>query len=35
MFDYVVENDDVERAVDELVDIVRRTLTGAGTMSAP
>jgi guanylate kinase len=35
LFDYVVENDDVDRAVDELVSIVRRTLETAGTMSRP
>ena len=35
MFDYVVENDDIERAVDELADIVRRELAAAGTMSRP
>jgi len=35
LFDYVVENDDVGRAVDELADIVRRTLEAAGTMSRP
>ncbi len=35
LFDYVVENDDLERAVEELERIVRRELAGAGTMSAP
>jgi guanylate kinase len=35
MFDWVVENDDVERAVDELEGIVRRELAAAGTMSEP
>ena len=35
MFDYVVENDDIERAVDELADIVRRELDAAGSMSRP
>ena len=34
-FDYVVENDDIERAVDELVGLVRRELNGAATMSRP
>jgi guanylate kinase len=33
LFDHVVENDDVARAVDELEAIVRRKLTAAGTMS--
>lgn len=32
-FDYVVANDEVERAVDELEGIVRGELTAAGTMS--
>ncbi|MER3409180.1 MAG: guanylate kinase [Thermoleophilia bacterium] len=35
LFDYVVENDDLERAVEELERIVRRELVGADTMSAP
>lgn len=35
LFDYVVENDDLDRAVDELEAIVRRELARAGTMSAP
>jgi guanylate kinase len=35
MFDWVVENADVERAVDELEGIVRRELAAAGTMSEP
>jgi guanylate kinase len=35
LFDHVVENDDVGRAVDELLGIVRRELAAAGTMSAP
>ena len=35
MFDYVVENDDIERAMDELADIVRRELDAAGSMSRP
>jgi guanylate kinase len=34
-FDYVIVNDDAERAADELLAIVRRALHGAGTMSAP
>jgi guanylate kinase len=34
-FDYVVENDDVERAVDELAGLVRRELDRAATMSPP
>ena len=34
-FDYVVENDDLERAVEELTDRVRGLLTPAGTMSRP
>jgi len=34
-FDYVVQNDDVERAVDELVGLVRRKLDRAATMSPP
>jgi guanylate kinase len=33
-FDYVVENDRVERAVDELVGIVQQELDGAATMRA-
>ena len=32
-FDYVVVNDDVDRAADELLGIVQRELQGAGTMS--
>jgi guanylate kinase len=35
MFDCMVENDDVDRAVDELEGIVRRKLAAAGTMSGP
>lgn len=35
LFDYVVENDDLERALDELEEIVRRELAAAGTMSRP
>jgi guanylate kinase len=34
-FDYVVENDTLERAVDEVEGIVRRALAGAGTIPAP
>jgi guanylate kinase len=34
-FDYVVENDDILRAVDELVGLVRRELDRAATMSRP
>jgi guanylate kinase len=34
-FDHVVENDDVERAVDELAGLVRRELDRAATMSPP
>jgi guanylate kinase len=34
-FDYVIVNDDVERAADELTAIVRRELQVAGTMSRP
>jgi guanylate kinase len=34
-FDYVIVNDDVERAADELQGIVRRELQTAGTMSRP
>ncbi len=33
LFDHVVENDDLDRAVDELERIVNRTLAGAGTMA--
>ena len=32
-FDYVVENDDRERAADECVAIVERVLAGAATMA--
>jgi guanylate kinase len=35
LFDYVIVNDDVERAADELTSIVRRKLQTAGTMSRP
>jgi len=34
-FDYVVENDDLERAVEELTELVRGLLAPAGTMSRP
>jgi guanylate kinase len=34
-FDYAIVNDDVERAADELTDIVKRELQTAGTMSRP
>ena len=34
-FDYQIVNDDVERAVEELTEIVRRELRTAGTMSRP
>ena len=34
-FDYVVENDDRERAADELAEIVERELAAAATMSRP
>jgi guanylate kinase len=34
-FDYVIVNDDVERAAEELTEIVRRKLQTAGTMSRP
>lgn len=34
-FDYTVVNDDRERAVEELVAIVRRELAAAGTISSP
>ncbi|MGZ8716331.1 MAG: guanylate kinase [Gaiellaceae bacterium] len=34
-FDYVVENDNLERAVAELADLVRGLLTPTGTMSRP
>jgi guanylate kinase len=34
-FDHVVENDDLERAVDEIESIVRRELEAAGTIPAP
>jgi guanylate kinase len=34
-FDYVIVNDDVERAANELLGIVKRELQAAGSMSAP
>ena len=34
-FDYAIVNDDVERAANELTEIVRRELQTAGTMSGP
>jgi guanylate kinase len=34
-FDYVVVNDDVSRAAEELLEIVQRELKAAGTMSRP
>jgi guanylate kinase len=34
-FDFVVENDDLERAVDELTALVRGLLAGVGTMARP
>jgi len=34
-FDYVIVNEDVERAAEELTEIVRRELQTAGTMSRP
>jgi guanylate kinase len=34
-FDYVIVNDDVQRAADELQGVVRRELQTAGTMSRP
>jgi guanylate kinase len=34
-FDHVVENDELERAVDELTELVRGLLTPAGTMTRP
>jgi guanylate kinase len=35
MFDYVVSNDELSRAADQLTNIVRRELAAAGTMSRP
>jgi len=34
-FDYVVENDDLDRAVEELTELVRGLLAGVGTMARP
>jgi guanylate kinase len=34
-FDHVIENDDVDRAVDELEGLVRDALAGVGTVSRP
>jgi guanylate kinase len=34
-FDYVVRNEELEPAVEELVELVRGLLTPAGTMSRP
>jgi len=34
-FDYVVENDDLDRALEELTELVRGLLAPAGTMSRP
>jgi len=34
-FDYVVENDELARAVEELTDLVRGLLEGVGTMARP
>jgi len=34
-FDYVVENDELDRAVDELADLVRGLVAGVGTMARP
>jgi guanylate kinase len=35
LFDHVIENDDLERSVDELEEIVREALSSAGTVSRP
>ena len=35
LFDHVIENDDLERAVDELEEIVRGAVAAAGTVSRP
>jgi guanylate kinase len=35
LFDHAIVNDDVERAADELTEIVRRTLHATGTMTRP
>jgi guanylate kinase len=34
-FDYVVENDELERAVDELTELIRGLVAAAGTMARP
>jgi len=34
-FDFVVENDDLDRAADELTELVRGLLAGVGTMARP
>jgi guanylate kinase len=34
-FDYVVENDELDRAVEELTELVRGLLAGVGTMARP
>jgi guanylate kinase len=34
-FDYVVENDELERAVNELTELIRGLVAPAGTMSRP
>jgi guanylate kinase len=34
-FDYVVENDELERAIDELTELVRGLVAGVGTMARP
>ena len=34
-FDYIVENDDLDRTLEELTELVRGLLTPAGTMSRP
>jgi guanylate kinase len=35
LFDHVIENDDLERAVDELQELIRGALASAGTVSRP
>jgi guanylate kinase len=34
-FDYVVENDELDRAIDELTELVRGLVAGVGTMARP
>jgi guanylate kinase len=34
-FDYVVENDELDRAVEELTELIRSLLAGVGTMARP